>query len=49
MVVANAGIAAAGPFAACEASLFDRVVEVNLIGSANTARVSLPQLARTRG
>ncbi|MEU5180665.1 SDR family oxidoreductase [Streptomyces longwoodensis] len=49
VVVANAGIAAAGPFATCEASLFDRVVQVNLIGSANTARVFLPQLVRTRG
>jgi short-subunit dehydrogenase len=49
VVIANAGIAAAGPFATCEASLFDRVVEVNLIGSANTARVFLPQLVRTRG
>ncbi|MFD6294679.1 SDR family oxidoreductase [Streptomyces sp. NPDC060235] len=49
VVVANAGIAAAGPFAASEPALFNRVIEVNLIGSANTARAFLPQLLRTRG
>ncbi|MFG3587404.1 SDR family oxidoreductase [Streptomyces sp. NPDC047990] len=49
VVVANAGIAAAGPFAASEAALFNRVIDVNLIGSANTARVFLPQLLDTRG
>lgn len=49
VVVANAGIAAAGPFAASEAALFNRVIDVNLIGSANTARVFLPQLLSTRG
>ncbi|MEU0788223.1 SDR family oxidoreductase [Streptomyces sp. NPDC006173] len=49
VVVANAGIAAAGPFAASEAALFNRVIEVNLIGSANTARAFLPQLVQTGG
>lgn len=49
VVVANAGIAAAGAFATCEAALWNRVIEVNLIGSAVTARVFLPQLLRTRG
>lgn len=49
VVVANAGIAVAGPFASCEAALWNRVIEVNLIGSAVTARVFLPQLVRTRG
>ncbi|MEU8679331.1 SDR family oxidoreductase [Streptomyces sp. NPDC048560] len=49
VVVANAGIAAAGPFAASEAALFNRVIDVNLVGSANTARVFLPQLIATRG
>ncbi|MFD9495216.1 MULTISPECIES: SDR family oxidoreductase [unclassified Streptomyces] len=49
VVVANAGIAAAGPFAASEPALFNRVIDVNLIGSANTARAFLPQLLRTRG
>jgi short-subunit dehydrogenase len=49
VVVANAGIAAAGPFAACDAALWNRVIEVNLIGSAVTARAFLPQLVQTRG
>ncbi|MET7746522.1 SDR family oxidoreductase [Streptomyces sp. NPDC005385] len=49
VVVANAGIAAAGPFALSEPALFDRVIDVNLLGSANTARAFLPHLERTRG
>ncbi|CAM5273991.1 MULTISPECIES: SDR family oxidoreductase [Streptomyces] len=49
VVVANAGIAAAGPFATTEAALWDRVIAVNLLGSAATARAFLPQLVRTRG
>ncbi|MFI5998100.1 SDR family oxidoreductase [Streptomyces sp. NPDC051362] len=49
VVVANAGIAAAGPFAASEAALFNRVIAVNLLGSANTARAFLPQLLQTGG
>ncbi|MFG1809503.1 SDR family oxidoreductase [Streptomyces sp. NPDC049040] len=49
VVVANAGIAAAGSFATCDAALWNRVIEVNLIGSAVTARVFLPQLLQTRG
>ncbi|MFE5141269.1 SDR family oxidoreductase [Streptomyces fagopyri] len=49
VVVANAGIAVAGPFAASGAALFNRVIDVNLIGSANTARVFLPHLLNTRG
>jgi short-subunit dehydrogenase len=49
VVVANAGIAVAGTFAASEAALWNRVIEVNLIGSAVTARVFLPQLVRTGG
>ncbi|MEU2556144.1 SDR family oxidoreductase [Streptomyces sp. NPDC013313] len=49
VVVANAGIAAGGPFADTPADLWQRVVDVNLVGAANTARAFLPQLARTRG
>ncbi|MEV7513115.1 SDR family oxidoreductase [Streptomyces sp. NPDC090085] len=48
-VVANAGIAVGGPFAHTPADLWQRVVDVNLTGSANTARAFLPQLTRTRG
>ncbi|GGX59560.1 SDR family oxidoreductase [Streptomyces minutiscleroticus] len=49
VVVANAGIAAGGPFAAVDADLWQRVIDVNLTGSANTARAFLPHLRRTRG
>ncbi|MEU6315646.1 SDR family oxidoreductase [Streptomyces sp. NPDC047014] len=48
-VVANAGIAVGGPFDRTPAELWQRVIDVNLTGSANTARAFLPQLARTRG
>ncbi|MFJ1928253.1 MULTISPECIES: SDR family oxidoreductase [unclassified Streptomyces] len=49
VVVANAGIAVSGPFDRTGAELWQRVIDVNLTGSANTARVFLPQLASTRG
>lgn len=49
VLVANAGIAAGGPFSRTPAELWQRVIDVNLIGSANTARAFLPQLGRTRG
>jgi NAD(P)-dependent dehydrogenase (short-subunit alcohol dehydrogenase family) len=49
IVVANAGIAIGGPFAACDPAEFDRVIEVNLLGSAATARAFLPALAAAHG
>lgn len=49
VVVANAGIAVSGPFDHTSAELWQRVIDVNLIGSANTARAFLPQLTATRG
>ncbi|MER6735767.1 SDR family oxidoreductase [Streptomyces puniciscabiei] len=49
VVVANAGIAVGGPFTRTEAELWRRVVDVNLVGAANTARAFLPQLTRTGG
>ncbi|MEV6260151.1 SDR family oxidoreductase [Streptomyces sp. NPDC051784] len=49
VAVANAGIAVSGSFENTDAGLWQRVIEVNLIGSANTARAFLPQLATTRG
>ncbi|MDR6974388.1 NAD(P)-dependent dehydrogenase (short-subunit alcohol dehydrogenase family) [Streptomyces sp. 3330] len=49
VVVANAGIATGGPFARTPAELWQRVVDVNLTGSANTARAFLPHLTETRG
>jgi len=49
VVVANAGVAEGGPFAGSDPATWRRVVEVNLIGSAATARTFLPDLFDTRG
>ncbi|MFI7285690.1 SDR family oxidoreductase [Streptomyces anulatus] len=49
VVVANAGIAVSGPFKGTAPELWQRVIDVNLIGSANTARAFLPQLTAGRG
>ncbi|MFD5692212.1 SDR family oxidoreductase [Streptomyces rubiginosohelvolus] len=49
IVVANAGIAVSGPFDQTSAELWQQVVDVNLTGSANTARAFLPQLISTHG
>ncbi|MER6346021.1 SDR family oxidoreductase [Streptomyces sp. NPDC001595] len=49
VVVANAGIAIGGPFRQTEADLWQRVIDVNLVGAANTARAFLPQLTRSGG
>ncbi|MFI8825718.1 SDR family oxidoreductase [Streptomyces sp. NPDC053431] len=49
VVVANAGVAEGGPFASSDPATWRRVIEVNLVGSAITARSFLPGLTRTRG
>ncbi|MDX3262698.1 SDR family oxidoreductase [Streptomyces sp. MI02-2A] len=49
IVVANAGVANGGPFADSDPQSWRRVVEVNLIGSAVTARAFLPVLLESRG
>jgi NAD(P)-dependent dehydrogenase (short-subunit alcohol dehydrogenase family) len=49
VVVANAGVANGGPFAGSDAEAWRRVIEVNLIGSAVTARAFLPALVESRG
>ncbi|GAA3499936.1 SDR family oxidoreductase [Streptomyces prasinosporus] len=49
VVVANAGVAAGGPFADSDPESWRRVIEVNLIGSAVTARAFLPLLVESRG
>ncbi|MEU1127864.1 SDR family oxidoreductase [Streptomyces sp. NPDC005899] len=49
VVVANAGVAEGGPFVDSDPGTWRRVIEVNLIGSAVTARVFLPHLLDTRG
>ncbi|MEU8571581.1 SDR family oxidoreductase [Streptomyces pathocidini] len=49
VVVANAGVAQGGPFLDSDARTWNRVVEVNLLGSAVTARAFLPALLESRG
>ncbi|MDN3260135.1 SDR family oxidoreductase [Streptomyces sp. CSDS2] len=49
IVVANAGVATGGPFTDSDPVAWRRVIEVNLIGSAVTARAFLPVLAESRG
>lgn len=49
VVVANAGIAQGGPFATSEPASWRRVIDVNLTGSAHTARAFLPDLTATAG
>ncbi|MFB7512670.1 SDR family oxidoreductase [Streptomyces sp. NPDC056144] len=49
VVIANAGVAEGGPFESSAPDTWRRVVDVNLVGSAITARVFLPGLRATRG
>lgn len=49
IVVANAGVASGGPFVESDPESWRRVIEVNLIGSAVTARAFLPVLKESRG
>ena len=49
VVVANAGIAAGGPLLLADATSYDRVIEVNLMGSVRTVRAFLPQVVQTKG
>ncbi|MEU6538202.1 SDR family oxidoreductase [Streptomyces sp. NPDC047000] len=49
VVVANAGVATGGPFMDSDPDAWRRVIEVNLIGSAVTARAFLPLLVSSRG
>jgi NAD(P)-dependent dehydrogenase (short-subunit alcohol dehydrogenase family) len=49
IVVANAGVANGGPFIDSDPEAWRRVIEVNLIGSAVTARAFLPALLESRG
>ncbi|MFD3733746.1 SDR family oxidoreductase [Streptomyces sp. NPDC058632] len=49
VVVANAGLAEGGPFVGSDPATWRRVVEVNLVGSAVTARTFLPDLLDTHG
>ncbi|MFI0242155.1 SDR family oxidoreductase [Streptomyces sp. NPDC016845] len=48
-VVANAGVAEAGPLRTADPESWRRVIDVNLTGSAYTAQTFLPDLLHTRG
>jgi len=48
-VVANAGVATGGPFLDSDPDAFDRVIQVNLLGSIATARAFLPALIDSHG
>jgi NAD(P)-dependent dehydrogenase (short-subunit alcohol dehydrogenase family) len=49
VVVANAGIATGGPMRLQEIRLWERVIEINLLGVMYTDRAALPHLERSRG
>lgn len=49
IVVANAGVATGGPLVDSDPEAWRRVIEVNLIGGAVTARAFLPVLIESRG
>ncbi|MFE9365595.1 SDR family oxidoreductase [Streptomyces sp. NPDC006978] len=49
IVVANAGVASGGPLVDSDPEAWRRVIEVNLIGGAVTARAFLPVLMESRG
>ncbi|NJP99792.1 SDR family oxidoreductase [Streptomyces zingiberis] len=49
IVVANAGVATGGPFTDSDTAAWNRVLQVNLMGSATTARAFLPALLDSRG
>jgi len=48
-VVANAGLGDGGPLLVMDAGAYDRVIEVNLLGSVRTVRAFLPALVASRG
>lgn len=49
IVVANAGIAIGGTLLIADPESYDRVIEVNLLGSVRTARAFAPALVASRG
>ncbi|MEU9119940.1 SDR family oxidoreductase [Streptomyces sp. NPDC048506] len=49
VLVANAGVVAGSPFLQSDPDVWRRVVDVNLVGSAQTVRAFLPGLLATRG
>ena len=49
VLVSNAGIGAGGPLASADPEIYDRVIEVNLLGSIRTVRAFLPHLIASKG
>jgi NAD(P)-dependent dehydrogenase (short-subunit alcohol dehydrogenase family) len=49
VVIANAGIATGGPIRSMDPAAWERVVEVNLLGSWRTVRAALPHVIARRG
>ena len=49
VLVVNAGIGAGGSLLASDAAAYDKVIEVNLLGSVRTVRAFLPALVDSRG
>ena len=49
VVVANAGIGQGGTLLSSDPAAFDRVINVNLLGSVRTARAFLPNLVASKG
>ncbi|HWH30132.1 MAG TPA: SDR family oxidoreductase [Mycobacteriales bacterium] len=49
VVVANAGVGAGGPLLLADPDAYDRVLEVNLLGSIRTVRAFLPHVVASRG
>src|SRR4051794_28419529 len=49
VVVANAGIATGGPLRLQEVRLWERVIEINLLGVMYTDRAALPHLEKSQG
>ncbi len=49
VLVANAGIAAAGPLLLADPASYDKTIEVNLLGSIRTARAFLPAIIQSNG
>ncbi|HEY3019012.1 MAG TPA: short-chain dehydrogenase/reductase, partial [Solirubrobacteraceae bacterium] len=49
VVIANAGVAPNGPVATIDPAVFERTIEVNLLGVWRTVRVALPHVVARRG
>jgi 3-hydroxybutyrate dehydrogenase len=46
ILIANAGIAESAPFAKCDAALFERMIDVNLMGVVHSVQAALPSMRK---